>query len=1364
MDNRIAGVALKTADPLAVLRKQKATLIAVLITDPSHVLQHAHSKELIPDRTYFKIKEKEDPSEKIVDLVDYIISSSSDKAQEFLDLLSSLRRDYPNLPVELESSPSPIPDSPGGNAGVQTGSPKKDSEESGQSAGSGDAVPQNQTREATPTGEGLQELLLQLGLERNLASKLTLSAVLEIGTESVTEEPIRSLTDLPRGFLKTLMMMSVKARSTRRRAPKLDVKSSSSSFNIDDIIGGNRGDLINPLDLITALFLCADSFLQQEMMSKMSMCQFAVPLLLPDCSTNQCTLMLWAMRDIVKKWRPHSLAETRGFVEDSIVYTAMPMISFVRLGDCSLSKSQILNQVLSNPQQHHDFFIHRDMECGDVARRISDGIVEISWYLPCGKNNLDIFPEAVSIANLRGDVGSFPTQLCFLKQSSCAVFVFFSNLGEEEYKLLASFATVKDRLFLVFNSQGKPQQETLKHMDKLKSELQLEKRQFLVKNRQINDADFVKNLHSTVESIIQNKPHKIKIKAMSFVAKGLKIAIDEESLECQTGKQCAKEITTRIDNVLQFKKKQLPLQGEDWKKLSELEKEQCRLRKAGDQPIEKYKHQLQREKEELQEKQNKHGITEAMSCFISAISRPNKLERSFFLKWMRLKLDDIARENLSDLRDQYKEQCGAGQVTGDKKKNTKLDQLISNSSLGVENFMREIGQIYEAACSLPDDPESHQQFKTLPSIVADLLLDGFPLELVDGDASNIPVRWVTDVLTELHEKVQHTSRVLVVTVLGVQSTGKSTLLNTMFGVQFAVSSGRCTRGAFMLLIRVKENLKEKLNCDFILLIDTEGLKSPELAQLKDSYEHDNELATLVTGLSDITIINIAMENSTEMKDILQNVVHAFLRMKEVWKKPKFHFVHQNVWDMSAHDNNARDRKKLLEQLNETTQAAVRMEQLDPNIKLTDVVDYDPEHSHWYIPCLWHGIPPMAPVNSGYSETVYEFKKSLIEELKSCHRLKIIEFQIRVMDLWRDLKYETFSVRNSRVAEVYSNLCVEYGNWEWDFQKHMYNWLATAETRISKTKNQTSNLEEFLSILQNEVIRELTSQVKTTLEKLTEYCERKDGHDHLVESYRATFENSIETLRLETANYLTNKLTAAIGFQKEMKKVCDVSEKYKATLEERVLQLLGECRERNEDLSDEQLRNEFDKMWIETVSALNFKGLEKRDIVSNVFHQLRRQLNRHVGLVHMVLNKATDLTEYGETQFNVTYSHFYRVLYPKLFTYKFKQAQHKEKAKKLVKSITEQGREFITLKKNSKTDYHETYTIVLLEMIDDKLKENEKLKTNAQFEVDLKMHICGFAAREFQQMHEDFIDVNDPLKHLEKFRLQYCSDFIDLYHK
>ena len=38
-------------------------------------------------------------------------------------------------------------------------------------------------------------------------------------------------------------------------------------------------------------------------------------------------------------------------------------------------------------------------------------------------------------------------------------------------------------------------------------------------------------------------------------------------------------------------------------------------------------------------------------------------------------------------------------------------------------------------------------------------------------------------------------RVLVLSVLGLQSSGKSTLLNSMFNLKFLVSDGRCTKGA-----------------------------------------------------------------------------------------------------------------------------------------------------------------------------------------------------------------------------------------------------------------------------------------------------------------------------------------------------------------------------------------------------------------------------------------------------------------------------------------------------------------------------------------------------------------------------------------
>ena len=46
--------------------------------------------------------------------------------------------------------------------------------------------------------------------------------------------------------------------------------------------------------------------------------------------------------------------------------------------------------------------------------------------------------------------------------------------------------------------------------------------------------------------------------------------------------------------------------------------------------------------------------------------------------------------------------------------------------------------------------------------------------------------------------------ILVISVIGPQSSGKSLLLNTLFGTQFQSSAGRCTKGVYGCLIDIKQ--------------------------------------------------------------------------------------------------------------------------------------------------------------------------------------------------------------------------------------------------------------------------------------------------------------------------------------------------------------------------------------------------------------------------------------------------------------------------------------------------------------------------------------------------------------------------------
>ncbi|KAG1926093.1 up-regulator of cell proliferation-like [Pimephales promelas] len=1190
-------------------------------------------------------------------------------------------------------------------------------------------------------------LLENLGLAECYGKKLTLHRLLQINKKSVTDVPVQSLSDLPWLFLKRLMLLQRTARSVK--CSSIDGAEDSDWDDDQDSTESDCPQLVNPLDVLTAVFLCSDSFLQQEMIMKMSMCQFAIPLLLPNSDSNQIMLMLWAMRDIVKKYRPHSLSDASGFVEERIVLSNLPLVSFVRLGRCNISKSEILNKVLSNPQQYTDTFVHLNMGCGNIKKKISNGLVEMAWYLPCGNENIDVFPEPIAIANLRGDILNFETQFSFLCEASTAVFVFFESQLLETQFISVSSQKPTPQLFFVGDSNNNSIKATVK-------KLNLKKSNFIFKASQ-NDADFVHKIQSKLRDTINNNHHKTSVIRLAEIARNLRILVDEDSKECQRAKKIADEITSKIEDIVQFKKQELPLQGEILMKLAKLEKEEYRLKNIGDKKNDDYKKELKNQKKKLREEQYRKDISFTMSCFISAISTP---ERDYFLKWLRIALENRSHEVLPKLRELYKQKCQ--DICGNKTEIAELDKKISNSSLGVEHFIREMSQLYEAAVSLPEYAPNRKQLEHLPRLCAELLLGGFSLELVDGDSSNIPEKWLSGVFYELNRMVEPKNKIKIVTVLGVQSSGKSTLLNTMFGVQFAVSSGRCTRGAFMQLIKVADDRQAELKCDYIVIIDTEGLKSPELAQLDNSHEHDNELATIVVGLSDVTIVNIAMENSTEMKDILQIIVHAFLRMKEIGKKHTCLFVHQNVADVSAHVSNMRDRKFLLEQLDEMTKAAAKMEKKLEFSKFTDVLKYDTATGDHYIPGLWHGNPPMAPVSIGYSESVYNLKKHIMEIFKSYESYNINEFLKWTKDLWTAVKFENFifSFRNSLVADAYMKLCTEFNKWDWTLRKQMHSWALEAETKIlnhGKFENSES-VEDVRSRLLRETEAKLSKGQKEIIDKIKSYYQQREGHVELVENYRQDFINSATSLKMELSNSVTSKLDAAVSRRNGMIKVEGIKKTYMDTMEKKVLNLLKNCRKNDTDMSDDKLDEAFEKMWRETVNTLAGTGLKQQDIKTKVLLHLMMSLKSRGSSMAQSLDKVKDLNSHGHGDFVVKNDGLLSTIL------KFFSAQKIKNVQEMSDNLIRDCWEFVKAKRESKDDYDDTYIRRILNMIDEKLKDNEDLKLKEDFELSLKLHICGFASREFQEIHNKFIKQNNPRTALENFKQTYRSDFIDLYRE
>ena len=120
-----------------------------------------------------------------------------------------------------------------------------------------------------------------------------------------------------------------------------DMEKESTEYKIKDF-----EPTIHPLDLIYAIFLCADDFLRQELMEKMSKCQYAVPFILPPANRirddSKPLILQWGLRSMRRSYHYHNTVENK-----SLANVECPFVSFMSIGEETSWKSKLLNKMLS---------------------------------------------------------------------------------------------------------------------------------------------------------------------------------------------------------------------------------------------------------------------------------------------------------------------------------------------------------------------------------------------------------------------------------------------------------------------------------------------------------------------------------------------------------------------------------------------------------------------------------------------------------------------------------------------------------------------------------------------------------------------------------------------------------------------------------------------------------------------------------------------------------------------------------------------------------------------------------------------------------------------------------------------------------
>ena len=121
-------------------------------------------------------------------------------------------------------------------------------------------------------------------------------------------------------------------------------------------------------------------------------------------------------------------------------------------------------------------------------------------------------------------------------------------------------------------------------------------------------------------------------------------------------------------------------------------------------------------------------------------------------------------------------------------------------------------------------------------------------------------------LGHLEEILPRLSNIRVVSIIGRQSSGKSYLLNRLFGTRYDVAAQRCTEGLWMSLAFVE-------NCPFVIF-DCEGLFSSER-----TLQEEMKLCLFLAALSDVLILNSDLTSSRSIEKLFDQFALGVDRLK-----------------------------------------------------------------------------------------------------------------------------------------------------------------------------------------------------------------------------------------------------------------------------------------------------------------------------------------------------------------------------------------------------------------------------------------------------------------------------------------------------
>ena len=1039
---------------------------------------------------------------------------------------------------------------------------------------------------------------------------------------------------------------------------------------------GDEDKLINNIDIVFELYKFADNRLKQILVKNINLCYKAIPLV-----TLDHKLFLHNLFSLKKEWY-----EGENVFKKRLPDIKKPKISFMKLSDETTDKAEIINMLFFDEKK---IFQRLYEKCIFAKGGIE---FQTSTTHKVSNDEMDIeLNELFFILNMRGNSEKNLINQDFMMSNS-EMLVIFSEITEKKMNKIEYL--IKKNKLVIHVILSKENMKMAGDFDK-----KYPKRyQPIIRKRLDHTAAFIK------KEIKKYMPNIKKEDLKSF-----KELLVKKGIESDLNYNIVRASKNYVNNTMRH------LEGDS--------RGRDTIQRIYEQKIDLEK-KIRRQNFEKNnfniDKKNAQDDLAGLNLQLNNIVGQNSFHKSvkyFIANFLKLNKENVCIY-LDMLQNKFTEKMLKAQ-------NENSD---NDDEFQLTNYFREMTYLCEFI--LDKKIQNRDFINDIINKFVDIMLGGHYVELINGVCTGFNSNFFELLFKKLEERLGR-KNFFILSTLGLQSSGKSTMLNTMFNVNFNTGMGRCTKGINMQLLKMDPKLVKHNSCEYILILDTEGLRSSEQMKggIEKDYKRDNELATFITGISDLTILNIMGLNDAALLDILQIVISAFVKIKSRDNiNNKWMFLHQNINSPEAEKKKNDQYVNIINSLDQVTQVVSAKYECDFE-KFTDLVNFNKDEDIHLISTFQNQFS----ISKSYVNDTFNVKNKIIDYINNSNGDRLNNIFYKMKGLYDRIMFDDFSFgfKNALFINIYNqieevnNIIVEelreekyaiikkYDKLIFSYNKPLKgdsdDIKKTKEKLIDKKNTEDKNVLKNIikKYISNKLIPEEKKLILFVKKKIDNYLSNNSGNKEIYKKYS---EDIVKSLNYDISNFIrickkkidfkfsqneiTSKFEACLTNAKKL--ACD-----KAELKGR------EIFESKKEYSDEELKKVFnDLIWSVVKNEVIVKGnFQLTELEFNVTNDIKDKLEKHVEnnvLNELMINE--NWIQKGIEQMDLEFKKLKKVSFFKKIKQLFNDDQ--ENLKSFHEETINEVLEKIELKKNKKT-----YEIILIEEIIKETKEIYKSQKN-----------------------------------------------------